>query len=133
MRRTAGVADLFRSFFSSFCRTLTLSMGKEEETKMEFAPRSVVIEEFIDTLEPMMEAYGLDQVGIFEEHGEGNRYYVGYTINKDDEMITIHMPFVKNERGELALEKQEWTVRKDGREKKGFHSLQEAIEEVIHS
>ncbi|BAD75749.1 hypothetical protein GK1464 [Geobacillus kaustophilus HTA426] len=100
---------------------------------MEFAPRSVVIEEFIDTLEPMMEAYGLDQVGIFEEHGEGNRYYIGYTINKDDEMITIHMPFVKNERGELALEKQEWTVRKDGREKKGFHSLQEAMEEVIHS
>ncbi len=32
---------------------------------MEFAPRSVVIEEFIDTLEPMMEAYGLDQVGSF--------------------------------------------------------------------
>lgn len=53
-------------------------------------------------------------------------------ITKDDEMITIHMPFVKNERGELALEKQEWTVRKDGREKKGFHSLQEAMEEVIH-
>ncbi len=32
---------------------------------------------------------------VFEERGEGNRYYVGYTINKDDEMITIHMPFVK--------------------------------------
>ncbi|AGT31784.1 hypothetical protein M493_07495 [Geobacillus genomosp. 3] len=99
---------------------------------MEFAPRSVVIEEFIDTLEPMMEAYDLDQVGIFEEHGEGNRYYIGYTINKDDEMIVVHMPFVRNERGEVALEKQEWTVRKDGDEKTGYRSLQEAMEEVIH-
>ncbi|QIZ67553.1 DUF5634 family protein [Geobacillus subterraneus] len=98
---------------------------------MEFAPRRVILEEFIDTLEPMMETYGLDQVGIFEERGEGNRYYVGYTINKDDEMITIHMPFIQNERGELALEKQEWTIRKDGQEKKGYRSLPEAMDEAI--
>jgi hypothetical protein len=98
--------------------------------KMEFAPRSVIIHEFIDTLQPLMDVYQLDQVGIFEEEGEENKYYIGYTINKDDDMIVLHMPFVKNERGELALEKQEWTIRKDGREQKGYYLLQEAMDEI---
>jgi hypothetical protein len=98
--------------------------------KMEFVPRSVIIHEFIDALQPLMDVYHLDQVGIFEEEGEGNKYYIGYTINKDDKMIVLHMPFVKNERGELALEKQEWTVRKDGREQKGYYSLQAAMDEI---
>ncbi|WP_027409106.1 DUF5634 family protein [Anoxybacteroides tepidamans] len=98
---------------------------------MEFVPRSAIIHEFIDTLEPMMDVYGLDQVGIFEEEGNGDTYYIGYTINKDDDMIILHMPFVKNERGELALEKEEWTIRADGKEEKGYHSLQEAMEKVI--
>jgi hypothetical protein len=98
---------------------------------MEFVPRSAVIHEFIDTLQPMMDVYNLDQVGIFEEEGSGNQYYVGYTINKDDDMIVLHMPFVKNERGELALEKEEWTIRADGQETKGFHSLQEAMENIM--
>jgi hypothetical protein len=98
--------------------------------KVDFVPRSVIIHEFIDTLQPMMEAYHLDQVGIFEEEGEGNKYYIGYTINKDDDMIVLHMPFVKNERGELALEKQEWTIRKNGREQKGYRFLHEAMDEM---
>ena len=97
---------------------------------MEFAPRSVIINEFIDTLQLLMDVYQLDQVGVFEEEGEGNKYYIGYTINKDDKMIVLHMPFVKNERGELALEKQEWTIRKDGREQKGYQFLQEAMDEI---
>lgn len=97
---------------------------------MEFVPRSVIIKELIDTLQPIMDIYNLDQVGIFEEEGEGNQYYMGYTVNKDDHMIVLHMPFVKNERGELALQKQEWTVRVNGKEQSGYHSLDEAWADI---
>ncbi|HZG60111.1 MAG TPA: DUF5634 family protein [Anoxybacillus sp.] len=97
---------------------------------MDFVKREVIMNELIDTLEPMMETYDLDQIGIFEEEGENNLYYMGYTINKDGEMILLHMPFVKNARGELALQKQEWTVRMDGNEQKGYHSLEEAMKQI---
>jgi hypothetical protein len=100
------------------------------EKKMEFVPRSVIMNEFIETLQPMMEKYDLDQVGIFEEEGERNHYYIGYTINKDGNMLIVHMPFVKNERGELALQKQEWTIRTNGHERNGYSSLQEAMDDI---
>ncbi|WP_044748224.1 DUF5634 family protein [Bacillus alveayuensis] len=97
---------------------------------MEFVKREVIMNELIETLEPMMKTYDLDQIGIFEEEGENDLYYMGYAINKDEEMILLHMPFVKNARGELALQKQEWTIRMDGNEQKGYHSLDEAMKQI---
>jgi hypothetical protein len=97
---------------------------------MDFVKREVIMNELIETLEPMMETYDLDQIGIFEEEGENDLYYMGYTLNKGEEMIVLHMPFVKNARGELALQKQEWTIRMDGNEQKGYHSLEEAMNHI---
>jgi hypothetical protein len=78
----------------------------------------------------MIKIYNLEQIGIFEEEGEDNLYYMGYTINKDGKMIFLHMPFIKNERGELALQKQEWTIRMNGNERKGYGSLSEAMADI---
>ena len=37
--------------------------------------------------------------GVFEEEGQDDRYYLGYTTRKDGKIHHIHLPFQKNSDG----------------------------------
>lgn len=94
---------------------------------MDFLPREQVIEEMTETLHKMMEVYQLEDVGVFEEEGEGDVYYVGYTVRRKGDVFMMHMPFIKNDAGELAPRKIEWTVETEEEDFHGYQSLDDVF------
>lgn len=98
---------------------------------MNYAPREVILDEFIHSLHSLLEQYDLDDIGIYEEEGEGSHYFMGYTIRKDGNVYMINRPYVKNEENELAIEKDEWTIQTDeGDEVKGVSSIDEVFQKI---
>lgn len=98
---------------------------------MEYKHRDELLDDFIHSLEPMLEKYELEDIGIYEEEGQGAHYFMGYTIRKEGKVYMVNRPYVKNDNKELALEKEEWTIQTDeGDEVKGLHSIDEVFEKI---
>ncbi|KAB2336323.1 hypothetical protein F7731_12620 [Cytobacillus depressus] len=100
---------------------------------MEFLPREQRIRELQQPFQSYLDKYGIDDIGIFEEHGEGNHYYLGYTVNKGGKTYHIHSPYIKNDHGELATEKDEWTLESDDPNKKdqrGYDNLESVLRDI---
>ncbi|MCA1029736.1 DUF5634 family protein [Bacillus timonensis] len=97
---------------------------------MTFESRNDILQSMIESLHPLLDQYDLDDIGIYEEEGEGDEYYMGYTFRKNGKVFMINMPYVKNRHGELAPKQQEWTIQEKEGEAKGFQSLDEAFHTV---
>ncbi|WP_026672730.1 DUF5634 family protein [Alkalihalobacterium bogoriense] len=98
---------------------------------MESVTRETILQEMNDSLERIMNKYDVDDIGIFEEQGEAEEYYIGYTIRKADAVFMVHRPFYKDEQGLLAPHEKKWTVEfEDGEDFHGFSSLDEAMDNV---
>ncbi|MFB4162230.1 DUF5634 family protein [Alteribacillus sp. JSM 102045] len=80
---------------------------------MEFIPRDQLINELQDSFQPLMEKYNIDNIGVFEEEGQDNTYYVGYTVRKDGKVYMVHLPYTKNVDGHLARAPGGWMVETD--------------------
>ena len=97
---------------------------------MDFLSREAILHEMNDSLEHMLQKYNLEDIGIFEEEGGGDRYYLGYTVRKNGEVYMVHMPFVKNEEGQLARLEEGWVIESDegdGSEARGYENLDDAF------
>lgn len=103
----------------------------DNETKksynMDFLPREQIIQEMTGALQKMIDVYQLEEAGIFEEEGQGDMYYVGYTVRLNGDIFMIHKPFIKNEAGELAYEKMEWVVETDEEDYHKYKSLDDVF------
>lgn len=97
---------------------------------MEYLSREAILNEMNETLRPIMDKYNVEDIGIFEEQGEGNHYYIGYTVRKNGEVFMTHTPYVINEDRLLRPEKQEWVIETDDGDRRGFSSLEEVFEEI---
>ena len=100
---------------------------------MEFLSRDQIISELQRNFQTYIDKYGIDNIGIFEEEGQYDRYYIGYTATKDGKTYHIHTPFVKNNLGDLAPIKNQWTVESDEPQKEdlsGYGSLDNAFREI---
>lgn len=100
---------------------------------MEYLSREQLINNMQKSFESFINQYGIDDIGIFEEEGQDDLYYMGYTIKKDGKTYHIHRPFRKNNNGGLAAIENEWTIEPDEPEKtdlKGYHSLDSAFREI---
>ncbi|WP_407272373.1 DUF5634 family protein [Radiobacillus sp. PE A8.2] len=98
---------------------------------MEYVSRDELRQQFTDTLGELMDRYHLDDAGVFEEEGPEERFYMGYTIRKSGHVYMIHLPYVKNEAEQLAVEKEEWTIEKDdGEEIDGIATLDEVFNKI---
>jgi hypothetical protein len=80
---------------------------------MEFLSREQIINDLQQSFQPYIEKFGIEDIGIFEEEGQDDRYYIGYTAKKEGKTYHIHTPFIKNNDGGLAPIKNEWTVESD--------------------
>ncbi|WP_158737902.1 DUF5634 family protein [Alteribacillus sp. YIM 98480] len=80
---------------------------------MEFIPREQLINELQDSFKPLMEKYDIDNIGVFEEEGQDDSYYVGYTVSKNGKVYMVHHPYTKNKDGHLARAQGGWTVETD--------------------
>lgn len=97
---------------------------------MDFLPREQIIQEMTGALQEMINVYQLEEAGIFEEEGEGDSYYVGYTVRKNGDIYMIHKPFMKNEAGQLAPQKLEWVVETDEEDYHKYQSLDDVFSAI---
>jgi hypothetical protein len=100
---------------------------------MEFLSREQIINELQNSFQPFIDKYGIEDIGVFEEEGQDNHYYLGYTVRKEGKTYLIHSPYLKNQSGGLAPEKKEWTVESDdpeGKDLKGFKELEDALRDI---
>lgn len=99
---------------------------------MEFLSREQLINELQQSFQAYLDKYNLDGIGIFEEEGQDNRYYLGYTAEKEGKTYHIHIPYIKNNSGGLAPLKEEWTVESDDPKEddlRGFNDLESVFRE----
>ncbi|MCM3151373.1 DUF5634 family protein [Priestia megaterium] len=102
---------------------------------MEYVGREAIVSELTHHMDDILNKYNLQGVSVYEEEGEGNHYYLGYTVKKNDHVFMLNRPYLKDKDGKLAVEKQEWTVQGNEGEKNGYTSLEDAfqkIDEIVH-
>jgi hypothetical protein len=100
---------------------------------MEYLPREQVINKLQQPFQSYIDQYGIDDIGIFEEEGQGNQYHLGYNVKKSGKTYHIHMPYQKNNNGDLAPLKEEWTLETDEPQKedrKEFQNIETVLREI---
>jgi hypothetical protein len=97
---------------------------------MDFISRKEIIAGLNHSLEPMLNKYNLDEIGVYEEEGEGKTYYMGYTIKKDNHVFMIHLPYEKNNEGELSVKDSTWTIQSENNEVRGIETLDQAVNQM---
>lgn len=97
---------------------------------MEYVNRELLISEMTRMFQDLMEDYDLEEIGVYEEEGEGSRCYLGFTVRKDGHVYMINNPYIKNSRGEVAPEGHEWTIQSETGESKGYSSLNDVFNEI---
>lgn len=97
---------------------------------MEFVSREVLLNEMNESLKGMLIKYDLDDIGIFEEEGEGNLFHLGYTIRKNDTIHMIHIPFMKNGNGDLAPTDESWVIENADGDSRGYQTLEEVFQHL---
>ena len=100
---------------------------------VDYLSREQIMNELQQSFQPYLNKYGIEDIGIFEEEGQGDRYYIGYTTQKDGKTHHIHLPFQKNNDGELAPIDNKWTVESDNPQEKDlkeFEDLDHVFREI---
>jgi len=100
---------------------------------MEFIQREEMINELQQPFPSFINRYGIDDIGIFEEEGQDENYYLGYTVKKNGKTYHIHTPYQKAENGKLAPLNKEWTVETDeprNEDRKGYQDLESALRDI---
>ena len=100
---------------------------------MEFIAREQVIKELQQSFQNYIDKYGIEDIGIFEEEGQDDHYYLGFTVSKEGRTYHVHTPYIKNNNGGLAPLKQEWTVESDDPREvdlKGYDDLESVFREI---
>lgn len=100
---------------------------------VDYQSREQIMNELQQSFQPYLDKYGIEDIGIFEEEGQGDHYYLGYTTRKDGKTYHIHLPFQKNRNNELAPIDSKWTVESDDPQEKdlrGFEDLDHVFREI---
>lgn len=99
---------------------------------MEYLSREEIIHDLQQPFNNYIEEYGIDDIGIFEEQGQDDVYYMGYTVKKDGKTYHIHSTFRKEHEGLTPLNNL-WTIEPDdpqGRDVTGYRDIDSALREI---
>ncbi|WP_078544496.1 DUF5634 family protein [Litchfieldia alkalitelluris] len=97
---------------------------------MEFQSREEVIRDLQKQMPSIMDEFDVEEIGVYEEEGEGNHYYMGYTVRKNGHVYMINTPYVKNDKKELTQAEETWTIQEEEGESKGYRSLNEVFQKI---
>lgn len=95
--------------------------------------REQIINELHQSFQSYIEKYDLEDIGIFEEEGQNDLYYIGYTIKKAGKTYHMHIPYRKSSSGGLAPINNEWTVESDdpqGDDIGGYKNLESVFRDI---
>ncbi len=98
--------------------------------QMEYVPYVQLKNDMTHQLKGLMTKYDLEDIGIYEEEGIGDTFYMGYTVRKDGKIYMVNMPYKKDHYGRLALQNQDWTIQFEDGESKGYQSLDEVFSHI---
>ncbi|RIW28233.1 hypothetical protein D3H55_21960 [Bacillus salacetis] len=97
---------------------------------MAFLSREQLINDLQTAFPSLMDDYKLENIGIFEEEGQKDQYYLGYTARKDGKAYMIHLPYKKDHDGGLEPSSSQWTIESDDPgtiDTSGYESLESAF------
>jgi hypothetical protein len=100
---------------------------------MAFLSREQLINDLQTAFPSLMEEYGLEDIGIFEEEGQKDQYYLGYTVRKGGKAYMIHLPYKKDHDGGLEPSSHTWTIESDDPDavdSSGFDSMESALMKI---
>lgn len=100
---------------------------------MDFLSREEILNNLQQSMPTFINQYHLDDIGLYEEQGQGDIYYMGYTVKKDGKTYHIHTPYHKNEHGQLASKQSSWTAEPDEPDKedlKGYTDLESVFRDI---
>jgi hypothetical protein len=100
---------------------------------MEYLSRGQIIHELQQSFQTYINQYNLDDIGVFEEEGQDDLYYLGYTVKKGGKTYHIHSPYTKNSHGGLSPAENEWTIESDEPQKEdltGYHNLESVFRDI---
>ncbi|MCM3090456.1 MULTISPECIES: DUF5634 family protein [unclassified Cytobacillus] len=100
---------------------------------MDFLSREQVIRELQEPFQSYLDKYGIDDIGVYEEEGQDQYYYMGYTLKKAGKTYHVHSPFLKDENGGLTPAGNEWIIESDEPDRadsRGFTSVEQALQEL---
>lgn len=99
---------------------------------MEYLSREEIIQDLQQPFQNYIEEYSIDDIGIFEEQGQDDIYYMGYTVKKDGKTYHIHSTFRKAQEGLTPINNL-WTVEPDdpqGIDVIGYRDIESALREI---
>lgn len=97
---------------------------------MEQITVETLFNEFEQSLPALIEQYNLDKASVYEEEGENGNFYIGYAVKKSKKIFFIHLPFEQDDKGQLKMLANDWTIRAENEEYNGFDSLDTVFEKV---
>lgn len=100
---------------------------------MDFSSREQIINHLQQSFQIYLNQFEIDDIGIFEEEGQGDQYFLGYTIKKNEKTYHIHTPYIKNHSGALAPSEKGWIVETDnpqGEDLRGFQDIESAFQQI---
>lgn len=97
---------------------------------MEHLSRDTVLTAMTDTFEGKMEQYDLDEIGIFEEQGEGDLYYIGYRVKKGENVFIIHQAYKQSDDGFMVPGNDQWVIESESGDEWLFGTLDEAFRQI---
>ncbi len=100
---------------------------------MKYNSREQIINELQQQFQFYLEKFNIDNIGVFEEEGQADLYYLGYTVTKNGKTYHIHTPYKKSNNGDLAPIDSEWTLETDdpiGNDLQGYENLESAFQEI---
>jgi hypothetical protein len=100
---------------------------------VEFLSREEILNDLQQSMSTFINQYNLDDIGLYEEQGQGDVYYMGYTVKKNGKTYHIHTPYHKNEHGQLTSQQKSWTAEPDEPNKedlKGYTDLESVFQDI---
>jgi hypothetical protein len=94
---------------------------------MEYINREALVTELTSRFQALMDEYDLEDIGVYEEQGAEDEYYVGFTVRKEGEVYMINLPYTKNQQGELSVKEQDWTIQAENGELHGYRNLDDVF------
>jgi hypothetical protein len=97
---------------------------------MDVQSRNTIINSLEGDFNTLMEQYNLDRIGVYEEEGKDNLYYMGYTVVKDGKTYMLSTPYSKDNNGQLSSKNAPWTLQAEDGEKAGYQTIHDILSEI---
>jgi hypothetical protein len=98
--------------------------------RMTFLTREEIVGNLQHSMQSLMNQYDVEEIGVYEEEGAGDLYYMGYTIRKNGKVYMINTPYVKNDQNKLSQNSHVWTIQQEEGETKGYQSLDDVFNKI---